>query len=221
MIDQTAGFDVEALADEMRSLLADSETVYFAALRRNLAEIDIEQGDASAIDLEHVIRGEQWDRWFEARRMVPTLTATLAGIGIDLRAQRNILLDVEPRPMKSPRAFCAGAAGAERRAAGDAAARRLGRLRGADARGAGTRSTSRTSTPAARGLSALGDNSLTEGYGMLFERLVGEPEWLRDVMGMPDADALAFADFSAFWYLRVLRFAGVRAALRAVPAPHR
>ena len=32
---------------EMRLFLAESETVYFAALRRFLAEIDIEQGDAS------------------------------------------------------------------------------------------------------------------------------------------------------------------------------
>jgi hypothetical protein len=54
----------------------------------------------------------------------------------------------------------------------------------------------------------LGDNSLTEGYGLLFERLVGEPAWLSHIIGMPDDEAAGFADFSAFWYLRLLRLMG-------------
>ncbi|MDP9326276.1 MAG: hypothetical protein M3O87_07045, partial [Candidatus Dormibacteraeota bacterium] len=51
----------------------------------------------------------------------------------------------------------------------------------------------------------LGDNSLTEGYGHLFGRTVGEPAWLRGIIGMPESDALAYADFSAFWYLHLMR----------------
>ena len=205
MIDQTAGFDVQALAGEMRVLLSDSETVYFAALRRNLAEIDIEQGDASAIDLEHVIRGGQWDRWFEARRMVPALTSTLAGMGIRLGSQRNVTLDVESRPTKSPRAFCAAP-----EVPGDV--RLVMQPRGGwddyaalmhEAGHAEHFAHVDAGLPVAYRL--FGDNSLTEGYGHLFERMVGDPEWLRGVVGMPEADALAFADFSAFWYLRVLR----------------
>jgi hypothetical protein len=206
MVSQTAGFDVQALAGEMRALLNDSETVYFAALRRNLAEIDIEQGDASEIDLEHVIRGAQWDRWFEARRMVPALTATLAGMGIDLAAQRNVMLDVEPRPTKSPRAFCAAP-----EVPGDV--RLVIQPRGGwddyaalmhEAGHAEHFAHVDPALPVAYRLA--GDNSLTEGYGHLFERLTGDPEWLRGVLGMPQADALAFADFSAFWYLRLLRW---------------
>ena len=37
----------------------------------------------------------------------PALEATLSDLGIDLRSQENIELDVEQRPQKSPRAFCA------------------------------------------------------------------------------------------------------------------
>ena len=206
MTSQTAGFDIDTLAGEMRALLNDSETVYFAALRRNLAEIDIEQGDASSIDLEHVIRGGQWDRWFDARRMVAALTTTLAGMGIDLAGQRNILLDVEPRPMKAPRAFCAvpDVPGDVRlviqpRGGWDDYAALLH-----EAGHAEHFAHVDAELPVAYRL--FGDNSLTEGYGMLFERLVGDPEWLRGVLGMPEADALAFADFGAFWYLRLLRF---------------
>ena len=39
--------------------------------------------------------------------MLPALEGTLADLGIDLRAQRNVHLDVEERPTKDPRAFCA------------------------------------------------------------------------------------------------------------------
>ena len=38
--------------------------------------------------------------------MVPALEATLADLGVDLHAQRNVELDLEDRPNKTPRAFC-------------------------------------------------------------------------------------------------------------------
>ena len=38
--------------------------------------------------------------------MLPALEATLADLGIDLRGQANVELDLEQRPLKVPRAFC-------------------------------------------------------------------------------------------------------------------
>ena len=38
--------------------------------------------------------------------MLPALEATLADLGVDLHAQRNVELDLEDRPNKTPRAFC-------------------------------------------------------------------------------------------------------------------
>jgi hypothetical protein len=205
LVAMTGGFDPDALAAEMSTFLSDSETVYFAALRRNLAEIDIEQGDASQIDLAHVIRGAQWDRWFDASRLVSVLEHTLAGMGIDLAAQSSITLDVQPRPRKSPRAFCAPV-----RVPDDI--RLVTQPHGGwddqaallhEAGHALHFASVAAGLPVTRRL--LGDNSMTEGYGHLFERLVGEPAWLSGVIGMPEADALAFADFGAFWYLHRLR----------------
>jgi hypothetical protein len=179
--------------------------VYFAALRRNLAEIDIEQGDASQVDLAHVIRGAQWDRWFDSSRMLSILEHTLAGMGIDLAAQSGITLDVEPRPRKSPRAFCAPV-----HVPNDV--RLVTQPRGGwqdhaallhEAGHAEHFASVAAGLPVTQRL--LGDNSITEGYGHLFERLVSEPAWVGGVIGMPEADALAFADFGAFWYLHRLR----------------
>jgi len=61
------GRDLEALSLELERLAIASETVYYAALRRYLALIDIEQGDATIADLWHVARGGAWGHWFGQR----------------------------------------------------------------------------------------------------------------------------------------------------------
>ena len=63
--------------------------------------------DAERYDIRRLFRGSSWDQAFPADRMLPALRGTLSNLGIDLDAQENIHLDVEERPMKSPRAFCA------------------------------------------------------------------------------------------------------------------
>ena len=55
------------LALELEQLAVQSETVYYAALRRYLALIGIEQGDATIADLWHVERGAAWSQWFGER----------------------------------------------------------------------------------------------------------------------------------------------------------
>jgi len=64
-----AGRDVEELSLELERLAIHSETVYYAALRRYLALIDIEQGDATVADLWHVVRGAAWGHWFGEREL--------------------------------------------------------------------------------------------------------------------------------------------------------
>ena len=58
-------------------------------------------------DLPHFFRAPGFDDLFPAERLIEALEQTLAGLGIDLRAQPNVRLDTEQRPQKSPRAFCA------------------------------------------------------------------------------------------------------------------
>jgi hypothetical protein len=62
-----------ALSADLERLVVHSETPYYAALRRYLALIDIEQGDATIADLWHIGRGTPWSHWFgerEVRRAV-------------------------------------------------------------------------------------------------------------------------------------------------------
>ena len=71
------GIDIEALALELERLAILSETVYYSALRRYLALIEIEQGDATIADLWHVERGASWSQWFGERDV--NLAAAEAG----------------------------------------------------------------------------------------------------------------------------------------------
>ena len=64
-----AGPDARALATDLERLVLHGETPYYASLRRYLALIGIEQGDATIADLWHVARGTAWAHWFGDREV--------------------------------------------------------------------------------------------------------------------------------------------------------
>lgn len=73
---RSAGVDPAAMAVDLERFMLHSETSYFAALRRYLAIVGIEQGDATEADLWHVVRGTTWSRWFGEREVATAVTAT-------------------------------------------------------------------------------------------------------------------------------------------------
>lgn len=205
LIRTTRGFDPDELASGVRAFLDESETPYFAALRRYLARIEIEQGDASLADLWFLMRGSGWDNWFDGRRMLKVLDSTLRGLGIELRDQPGATLDVEARPNKSPRPFVA-VVNAPRDV------RLVIQPRGGwDDYGAVLHEAGHlehflhVDPKLPLSLRELGDASVTEGYAMTFERLLVEPEWLVTEIGMPAEHAASFADFYSLYHLVTLR----------------
>lgn len=62
------GVDPAALAGDLEGFILHTETPYYAALRRYLALIDIEQGDATVADAWHIARGTAWRHWFDGGR---------------------------------------------------------------------------------------------------------------------------------------------------------
>ena len=102
------GYDLRGLAAQCRDFLDSTERLYEETLDRATREqLGLSLGETQRWDVQRLIRSPQWDEGFPGDRMVPALKATLADLGIDLDRQGNVHLDIEQRPKKSPRAFCA------------------------------------------------------------------------------------------------------------------
>jgi hypothetical protein len=98
-IPNAEGFDPAAFAVEAEKLQVLSETSYHAALRRYLALVDIEHGDATVADLWHVLRGGASSPWFgerEVRRAARAIgRAETDAAGLDgWRAAESVLAAV-------------------------------------------------------------------------------------------------------------------------------
>jgi hypothetical protein len=63
------GTDPSAMLASLERFSFNVETPYYAALRRYLALIGIEQGDAAEADLWYVERGSSWSSWFGPREV--------------------------------------------------------------------------------------------------------------------------------------------------------
>ncbi len=72
----TEGRDPRRLALELERFVVESETPYYAALRRYLALLDIEQGDGTDADVWRVVRGAAWTHWFGHREVTRAIELT-------------------------------------------------------------------------------------------------------------------------------------------------
>lgn len=86
-----------------RDALRTSRRPSAAGARRRLSPRSRALGHAARVP-----GPSEWDENFPSERLLPVLEVTLADLGVDLSAQRNIELDIEQREKKSPRPFCAG-----------------------------------------------------------------------------------------------------------------
>ena len=195
--------DLDGLAAPLESFLWDSEADYRSRLGRYLGEIGVAPAAAERSDIAFLFRSPQYDSHFPPERLLPSLRETLASLGIDLDRQEGVKLDVEPRPQKSPRAFCAAIVipgevmlvinphgGQDDYAALFHEAGHTEHFAHVD-----------QSLPfAARG---LGDNSVTEGFAFVMEHLMYDAAWLEQRLGWRDASD--FVDFKRFHKLFMVR----------------
>jgi hypothetical protein len=183
------GYRLDNLADQCRAVLAETEQLFERATDRLFRDrIGIGLAEAQRWDVPRVFRAQNWDKFFPADGMLPALEATLADFGIDLRAQENVHLDLEQRPSKTPRAFCAPIEVPEK------VMLVIQPIGGADDwralfhEAGHTEHFAHTSADLAMEERRLGDNAVTEGWAMLMQHLTDEPAWLtrRLDVGRPD-----------------------------------
>ena len=100
--------DLRELGERLEEFARATEADYPAVVDPELElTVGLPLAELRRSDLVRFFRAPHLDRLFPSDRMVSALRDTLAGLGIDLDAQRNVILDTETRPTKAPRAFCA------------------------------------------------------------------------------------------------------------------
>jgi hypothetical protein len=186
------GFRLDELADECRALLDETEQLWEREGDRVFrARLGIGLGDAQPWDVPRLFRAPELDRLYPSDRMLPALEATLADLGIDLHGQRNVHLDLETRPSKSPRAFCAPIEVPEN------VMLVIQPIGGKDDweslfhEAGHTQHYAHTGGDLSFEARRLGDMAVTEGWAMLMQHLVTEPAWLNRRLDVPRVDELA------------------------------
>jgi len=197
-------YPLERMERQCRDFLDATEDQHVEMLDALVRErIGVRLEDARRSDVVRMFRAAEWDDGFPADAMLPALEATLTDLGIDLRRQENVDLDIDARPQKSPRAFCAPIEVPGR------IVLVIQPMGGVDdwraffheAGHAEHYAHVRASLPVEH--RRLGDPTVSEGWAALFERLVDDPVWLsrRLDFGRPEEFA---ADGSALhlWLAR-------------------
>jgi oligoendopeptidase F len=196
------GFRLEELADQCRAVLQSTEQLFEETADKLFrARAGVGLAEAERWDVTRVFRAPGWDEAFPAEKMSPALEVTLRDLGIDLRAQNNVELDIEQRPKKSPRAFCAPIEVPGR------VVLVIQPMGGADDwralfhEAGHTEHYAHVSSDLPVEAKRLGDVSVTEAWATLMEHLLLEPRWLSRRLDFPKPEDFAAEAATGSLYL--------------------
>jgi hypothetical protein len=203
LCEDVGGLVLDELARPLQAFLWSSEGAYRAQLRRYLADIGVAAAAAERSDLAYLFRSPQFDAYFPSERLIPSLTETLRVLGIDLEHQKGVHLDIESRPQKSPRAFCAAIV------VPDKVMLVINPHGGQDDyaslfhEAGHTEHFAHVNRHLPFAVRGLGDNSVTEAYAFLMEHLMYDGDWLEQRLGWHNVGD--FVAFKRFYKLYILR----------------
>jgi len=181
-----SGIGLDALGEQADALLARTADLYRDALARlTKLRIGVPMGDLARADTGWTFRADRFDGGFPPSGLIPTATRQMGDMGLDATQGGRITFDTVERPAKQPRAFCVP-------------------VRIPDAvylviQPCGGHTDYRTfwhelghamhfaAVDADRPFHErwLGDNSITEGFAMLWDHLTLDGGWLARYTDMP------------------------------------
>ncbi|HWP82681.1 MAG TPA: hypothetical protein VNN76_08505 [Bacteroidota bacterium] len=185
MVQHLSGIDLLKLRTMTEEFLNETEDLYVETLGWFVKkELGIPLSDLKKHDLAYLSRAKSFDEHFPGSVLVETVLGFIRKMSIDPAAGGAIHLDVEPRPKKSPRAFCSTvripdeiylvimpAGGADDY---EAFLHELGHALHFGF----------TSPRLDWEYKRLGDYSVTEGYAIGFDHLMQDSVWLKKVIGL-------------------------------------
>jgi len=196
--------DLRGLAGRLEEFARATERDYARSVDPELERtVGMPLAELRRSDLVRFFRAAHLDELFPNDWIVAALRETLTGIGIDLDAQSNVILDTEQRPTKSPRAFCSTPRIPEEVylvlppiGGREDYATLFHEAGHAEHYGC-------TEAALAFEFRHLGDNSVTESFAFLLEGLTANPEWLDGILGAEGAAAaIEHARAARLVYLR-------------------
>jgi hypothetical protein len=197
--------DLTALAKLADDVLTSTEGLYRAAMEKETRGLlGIGLPGMRRADIPRFNRSASLDTYFPANKLIPTLKATLAGMGIDLEKQPNIRIDDAPLPKKNPRAVCfAIVVPRDIRLS----VKPLGGVSDYEAlfhESGHAEHWAHTQTEAFE-FQQLGGNATTEAYAFVLENLLENPRWLEEKVGLTGDKRDAFVHGAAVRKLYMLR----------------
>ena len=197
-------YPLDDLAAQCRDFLDSTERLWDDAGDRFFRNgVGLGLGEVERWDVARVWRGVAWDAAFPGDRMLPALEASLADLGVDLRSQTNVHLDLDDRPNKIAARVLRpdrdpGARHPRHQAAGGP-----DDWRALFHEAGHTEHFAHTSPSLTVEERRLGDNAVTEGWAMLLEHLTNDPVWLERRLDFPRPREFAAEGASQLlWLLR-------------------
>jgi oligoendopeptidase F len=186
------GFRLDELAEECQAVLDETEKLWEREGDKLFrSRLGLSLDEAKPWDVPRLFRATELDELYPSDRMLPALESTLADLGVDFRAQENVHLDLETRPRKSPRAFCAPIEVPRK------VMLVIQPIGGKDDwealfhEAGHTEHFANTNPDLPMEERRLGDMAVTEGWAMLLQHLVTDTAWLNRRLDVPRVDELA------------------------------
>ena len=180
------GIDLDGLGRSAAEFLRDSDDMYGDSLARLVKRrFGDKPGELRRADVAWLFRADEYDRAFEQENMLETARSQMREMGLDVFQSGRIRFDTEERSGKQPRAFCAPVrVPAEvyvvlRPHGGHGDYRAFWHELGHAMHFA--------SVDPERPFADrwLGDNSVTEGFAMLWDHFTMNPAWLSRYTDLP------------------------------------
>lgn len=198
--------DFQHLWTIMSEVLRETEEIARTFLEQRTGEkLGLDISEVEPWDRGQIWRESKFDEYFTADSMIPNIKKLYSGLGIEIDLQPNILLDLEDRPEKGPRAgtytilvpddiriSCKPSAGL------DDYATLLHEMGHAEHYA--------NTTVENYEFKMMGDIGTSETYAFLFEDLLMDDNYLTEELEIPEDTAKSIIERQLFSYIYSLRY---------------
>ncbi|MFQ6059768.1 MAG: hypothetical protein ACE5KV_00525 [Thermoplasmata archaeon] len=182
------GISFTSLLNEMKQFSRRTHNLYREKMSELIEGIGLKLEDAEKHDIAYLLRAKRFDRYFKKGGSLAALKKTLKGLGIDLDAQENIIVDVEEREKKTPRAFCAPVEVPNRIMLVTMPQGGYMDYSSLFHEAGHAEHYANVSPDEPMEFKYLGDNSVTESFAFVFDYLLTDRNWVDEYVKIPDVD---------------------------------